>query len=60
MIDGRDQPPAGRQDAPQLGQRRCPVFQVVQDQGRDDVVECAVGEGQRAPQVGLLQARAVA
>jgi hypothetical protein len=60
VIDGHDQPAAGRQNAPQLGQRRRPVFQVVQDQGRHDVVESIVGEGQRALQVGLLQARVVA
>jgi len=48
MVDGRDQPAAGLQHAPQLGQRRSPVFQVVQDQGGDDIVERAVGVRQRA------------
>ena len=60
MIDGHDQPAAGRQNAPQLGQRRRPVFQVVQDQGRDDIVECVVGKGSGLVQIGLLQARVVA
>ena len=59
MVDSHDEPAAGRQHAPQLGQRRRPVLQVVQHQGRDDVVERAVGERQRATQVGHLQGRAV-
>jgi hypothetical protein len=32
----------------------------VQDQGRNDIVERVVGEGQRALQIGLLQAYVVA
>jgi oligopeptidase B len=57
MVDRRDQPAAGPQHAPQLGQRRPPVLQVVQDQGGDDVVERAVGVRQRAAQLGHPQVR---
>jgi hypothetical protein len=57
VMGGHDQPAAGRQHAPQLGQRRSPVLQVVQHQGRDDIVERAVGERQRAAQVGNVQGR---
>jgi hypothetical protein len=57
MVDGHDEPAAGGQHAPQLGQRRRPVLQVVQHQGRDDIVERAVGERQRAAQVGHVQVR---
>ena len=49
MVDGGDESAAGLQDAPQLGQGCLPVLQVMQHQGRDDVVESAVGEGQRVP-----------
>ena len=59
MVDGHDQPAAGPQHAPQLGQRRSPVLQVVQHQGRDDIIERAVGERERAAQVGHLQVRVV-
>jgi len=52
-----DEPAAGRQHAPQLGQRRRPVLQVVQHQRGDDIVERAVGERQRAAQIGHLQGR---
>ena len=59
MVDGHDQPAALCQHAPQLGERRPPVLQVVQHQGRDDIVERTVGERQRAIQVGHLQVGAV-
>ena len=57
MVDGHDQATAGPQHAPQLGQRTGPVLQVIQHQGRDDVVEHTVGVGQRAAQVGDPQVR---
>ena len=59
MLDGRDQPAAGLEHPPQLGERQPPVLQVVQHQGRGDVVESVVGEGKRAAKVGHPQVRAV-
>jgi hypothetical protein len=59
MVDGHDQPAAGLQHAPQLGQRRPPVLQIVQHQGRYNVVERAVGVRQRVAQFGHPQVRAV-
>jgi oligopeptidase B len=59
MVDRRDQPAAGPQHAPQLGKRWPPVFQVVQDQGGDDIVERGVGVRQRAVQLGHPQVRVV-
>jgi hypothetical protein len=46
-VHRRDQPAAGPEHSPQLGQRRPPVLQVVQHQRRDHVVERTVGERQR-------------
>jgi hypothetical protein len=60
VVDGPDEAAAGLQHAPQFGQGRRPVLQVVQDQGGDDVVEPGVGEGQRAAQFGAFQHHALA
>jgi hypothetical protein len=60
MVDGHDEPSAGLEHAPKLGERCPPVLKVMQYQGGDDIVERAVGEGQRAAQVGHLQIRVVA
>jgi hypothetical protein len=55
MVDGHDQSAAGLEDAPQLGQRCRPALQVVQYEGRDDVVERAVWVWQRVAEVGYPQ-----
>jgi len=57
MVDSHDQPSAGLQHAPQLGQRFRPVLQVVQHQGGDDIVERTVAERQRVTQVGEVKVR---
>jgi len=57
VVDGHDQPSAGLQHAPQLGQRFRPVLQVVQHQSGDDIVEHTVTERQRVTQVGEAKVR---
>jgi hypothetical protein len=48
MIDGHQEPPAGLEHAPYLGECRAPVLQIMQHEGSRDVIERAVWERKQA------------